>query len=97
MVVRFQMLAVYDRFGRLMHGSEIIGKDVLEYVVFEKHLANEYGRWRIHGKIIPDWLPPKEPSPITYVRPVETATPPETAVTETTKNPEQKVSKESNS
>ncbi|KAJ3638442.1 hypothetical protein MTP99_001806 [Tenebrio molitor] len=98
--VRFhtqQMLAVYDRFGRLMHGSEIIGKDVLEYVVFEKHLANEYGRWRIHGKIIPDWLPPKEPSPITYVRPVETATPPETAVTETSKIPEKEVSKESNS
>jgi len=35
--VRFhtqQMLAIYDRFGRLMHGSEILAKDVLEYVVF---------------------------------------------------------------
>lgn len=45
-----------------MHGSEIIAKDVLEYVVFEKHLSNEYGVWRLHGKIIPDWLPPREPS-----------------------------------
>lgn len=50
-----------------MHGSEIIAKDVLEYVVFEKHVANEYGRWRIHGKIIPDWLPPREPSKRTFI------------------------------
>lgn len=67
--VRFhtqQLLAIYDRFGRLMHGSEIIAKDVLEYVVFEKHISNEYGQWRLHDKIIPDWLPQKEPAPITY-------------------------------
>lgn len=49
-----------------MYGSEILAKDVLEYVVFEKHLANEYGIWRIHDKIIPDWMPPKQPSLTTY-------------------------------
>lgn len=68
--VRFhtqQTLAVYDRFGRLMHGSEIIAKDVLEYVVFEKHLANLYGVWKLHDKIIPDWAPPREPRLITIV------------------------------
>jgi len=68
--VRFhtqQLLAVYDRFGRLMFGSETVPKDVLEYVVFEKHLANKYGRWRIHDKIIPDWMPPKEPVPRTFI------------------------------
>lgn len=62
--VRFhtqQTLAVYDRFGRLMHGSEILAKDVLEYAVFEKNISNEYGTWRLHGKIIPDWAPPREP------------------------------------
>ncbi|XP_039282618.1 probable 39S ribosomal protein L45, mitochondrial [Nilaparvata lugens] len=67
--VRFhsqQMLAVYDRFGRLIYGSEILGKDVLEYVVFEKHLSNRYGSWRIHEKIIPDWKPPSEPGLLTY-------------------------------
>lgn len=67
--VRFhtqQKLAIYDRFGRLMHGSEIIAKDVLEYVVFEKHLSNEYGIWRLHDKIVPDWMPEKQPAPITY-------------------------------
>lgn len=54
--VRFhsqQSLAVYDRFGRLIYGSEVLAKDVLEYVVFEKHLSNEYGVWRVHAKIIP--------------------------------------------
>ena len=60
------MLAVYDRFGRLMYGSDRIAKDVLEYVVMEKHIANEYGQWRIHGKIIPDWMPPGEPLLKTY-------------------------------
>lgn len=70
--VRFhtqQQLAIYDRFGRLMHGSEILAKDVLEYVVFEKHLSNLYGSWRIHAKIIPDWMPPKDPALITYLLP----------------------------
>lgn len=68
--VRFhtqQTLAIYDRFGRLMHGSEIVPKDVIEYVVFEKHLSNEYGVWRLHDKIIPDWAPAREPSRKTFV------------------------------
>ena len=27
--------------------------------MFEKHLANLYGTWRLHAKIIPDWMPAK--------------------------------------
>jgi len=60
LTVRFhsqQTLAIYDRFGRLIHGNENVVKDVLEYCVFEKHLSNLYGCWRLHGKIIPDWKP----------------------------------------
>lgn len=71
--VRFhsqQVLAIYDRFGRLMHGSEILAKDVLEYVVFEKHVSNQYGAWRVHDKIIPDWAPPPAPMARTFVKPV---------------------------
>lgn len=78
--VRFhtqQTLAVYDRFGRIMHGSEIIAKDVLEYVVFEKHLANLYGVWKLHDKIIPDWQPQREPRAITYVHVEEEKVEPE--------------------
>lgn len=56
-----QALAIYDRFGRLMYGQEDVPKDVLEYVVFEKHLMNPYGSWRMHGKIVPPWAPPKQP------------------------------------
>ncbi|CAL4078394.1 unnamed protein product, partial [Meganyctiphanes norvegica] len=70
-----QTLAIYDRFGRIQHGSEVVAKDVLEYVVFEKHIANTYGVWRIHDKIIPDWMPPRTPVRNTYrveEEPVET-------------------------
>lgn len=72
LTVRFhsrQTLAIFDRFGRLMHGSEFVAKDVLEYIVFERHLANEYGSWRIHGKIIPTWQAPREPAVVTGVKP----------------------------
>uniref|UniRef100_A0ACB8EUT2 39S ribosomal protein L45, mitochondrial n=1 Tax=Sphaerodactylus townsendi TaxID=933632 RepID=A0ACB8EUT2_9SAUR len=55
-----QTLAIYDRFGRLMYGGEEIPKDVLEYVVLERHLVNPYGPWRLHGKIVPSWAPPKD-------------------------------------
>ncbi|KAI4792993.1 hypothetical protein KUCAC02_032999 [Chaenocephalus aceratus] len=43
-------LAIYDRFGRLMMGSEEQPRDVLEYLVIERHLIDPYGRWRLHGK-----------------------------------------------
>ncbi|XP_028316981.1 large ribosomal subunit protein mL45 [Gouania willdenowi] len=56
-----QTLAIYDRFGRLLLGSEEQPKDVLEYLVIERHLMNLYGRWRLHGKIVPSWAPAKDP------------------------------------
>ncbi|XP_061840326.1 large ribosomal subunit protein mL45 [Nerophis lumbriciformis] len=56
-----QTLAIYDRFGRLMLGSEEQPKDVLEYLVLERHLVNPYGLWRLHGKIVPSWAPAKDP------------------------------------
>ncbi|XP_077993647.1 large ribosomal subunit protein mL45-like [Glandiceps talaboti] len=70
--VRFhskQTLALYDRFGRLMQGSETTPRDVLEYVVYEKHLTSSYGTWRIHGKIIPPWATHKQPMVKTMVVP----------------------------
>ncbi len=51
-----------------MYGSETVAKDALEYVVFEKYLASMYGQWRVHHKIIPDWIPAREPSPRTFIR-----------------------------
>lgn len=64
-----QLLCIYDRFGRVLLGSETVRKDVLDYIVFEKHISNVYGTWRIHGKIIPNWLTPKEISTSTYILP----------------------------
>jgi len=81
--VRFhtqQILAVYDRFGRLMHGSEVVAKDVLEYVVFEKHLSNLYGVWRIHEKIIPQWMPLRDDGLKTYIAPPQPTQPNTTEV-----------------
>lgn len=52
--VRFhskQIMAAFDRHGRLILGSPTDSKDVLEYIVFEKYLANEYGLWRVHERI----------------------------------------------
>ncbi|KAJ8364959.1 hypothetical protein SKAU_G00137900 [Synaphobranchus kaupii] len=56
-----QTLAIYDRFGRLMLGDEEVPRDVLEYLVLERHLVNPYSHWRLHGKIVPSWAPPKDP------------------------------------
>uniref|UniRef100_A0A1I7V4E6 Large ribosomal subunit protein mL45 n=2 Tax=Caenorhabditis tropicalis TaxID=1561998 RepID=A0A1I7V4E6_9PELO len=55
-----QKLAVYDRFGGLILGSEHEEKDVVEYVVFENHIAVIAGEWRLHGKIYPKWIEPKQ-------------------------------------
>ncbi|KAM3921136.1 large ribosomal subunit protein mL45 [Leptodactylus fuscus] len=55
-----QTLIIYDRFGRVECGTEE-PRDVLEYLVFERHLVNPYGLWRLHGKIVPSWAPPKDP------------------------------------
>ncbi|KAM6399223.1 large ribosomal subunit protein mL45 [Rhynochetos jubatus] len=70
-----QILAIYDRFGRLMYGGEQAPKDVLEYVVFERYLVNPYGTWRMHGKIVPEWAPPKEPIVKTVMIPGPTLDP----------------------
>nr|CDS16343.1 39S ribosomal protein L45 mitochondrial [Echinococcus granulosus] len=49
------ILAIYDRFGRLLYGHPSSPVDVLEYVVFENYITDEYGQWRIHGKVAPAW------------------------------------------
>ncbi|KAG8140072.1 putative 39S ribosomal protein [Naja naja] len=72
-----QILAIYDQFGRLMYGSEQIPKDVLEYVVFERHLLHRTGQWRLHDKIVPSWAPPKDPLIKTVMIPGPTLTPSE--------------------
>ena len=63
-------MAIYDRFGRLAFGNETLPKDVLEYVVFEKHITSPFSNWRLHDKIIPSWAPPRENALVrSYVRP----------------------------
>merc|ERR1712088_890429 len=66
-----EMASKDNMFGRLIHGSESVAKDVLEFVVFEKHLSNTYGSWRLHAKIVPEWLPERAPGRLTYRVPEE--------------------------
>ena len=76
LTVRFhsqQMLAIYDRFGRLVSGSEAIIKDVLEYVVFENRISSTNGIWRIHDKIVPAWMKKDECSSETVIKSAESA------------------------
>uniref|UniRef100_A0A915DVK0 Large ribosomal subunit protein mL45 n=1 Tax=Ditylenchus dipsaci TaxID=166011 RepID=A0A915DVK0_9BILA len=55
-----QKLAIYDRFGHLLLGSETEVKSCVEYVVFENHIASVDGKWRFHDKVYPHWLKPKQ-------------------------------------
>jgi large subunit ribosomal protein L45 len=55
-----QKLAIYDRFGKLILGSETEEKDSLEFVVFENHVSSEDGEWRLHDKVYPSGIGPKQ-------------------------------------
>ncbi|VDM63474.1 unnamed protein product [Angiostrongylus costaricensis] len=55
-----QKLAIYDRFGHLLLGSETEPREVVEYVVFENHIAVIDGTWRLHDKVYPKWVTPKQ-------------------------------------
>lgn len=58
LTVRFhtlQKLAIYNRFGRLTYGDSEKPRYMLEYVVFEKHISDTEGKWRIAGKVTPEW------------------------------------------
>lgn len=76
-----QKLAVYDRFGHLLLGSEEEPREVVEYVVFENHIAVVDGTWRLHDKVYPKWVKPKQGALITHAldeesksaRPLESA------------------------
>lgn len=50
-----QKLAIYNRFGRLTYGDSEKPRYMLEYVVFEKHISDTEGKWRIAGKVTPEW------------------------------------------
>ena len=43
-----------------------VQRDVLEYLVFEKHLVDPLAPWRLHTKLVPDWFrrtSPQNPLP----------------------------------
>lgn len=46
-----QVFAIKDKYGRHVQGSDKQVKEVVDYVVFERHLSNKYGKWRVCGKL----------------------------------------------
>ncbi|KAJ7365669.1 39S ribosomal protein L45, mitochondrial [Desmophyllum pertusum] len=47
-----QVMAIKDKHGRHITGSDKEAKDVVDYVVFERHLTNKHGTWRTCGKLL---------------------------------------------
>ncbi|CAD5221098.1 unnamed protein product [Bursaphelenchus xylophilus] len=52
--------AVYDRFGRVLLGHPEETKSNVEYVLFENHISNIDGVWRMHDKVYPSWTQTKD-------------------------------------
>lgn len=54
-----KVMAIKDKHGRHIKGSDKEVREVVDYVVFERHLTNKYGKWRVCGKLFPQ-LPRKQ-------------------------------------
>lgn len=52
-VVYLKVMAIKDKHGRHITGSDKEIKEVVDYVVFERHLTNKYGMWKVCGKLHP--------------------------------------------
>lgn len=61
-----QVFAEKDKYGRHVKGSDKQVKEVVDYVVFERHLSNKYGKWRVCGKLFPK--PPQQKKQITELQ-----------------------------
>ena len=57
-----KVFAIKDKHGRHVKGSDKQVKEVVDYVVFERHLTNKYGKWRVCGKLFPQPLRQKPSS-----------------------------------
>lgn len=49
-----QVLAVYDKAGRLLRGHPTAPRDVVDYVVVERHIVSPSSSWRVAGKLPPN-------------------------------------------
>lgn len=51
--VYLKVMAIKDKHGRHITGSDKEVKEVVDYVVFERHLTSKYGVWKVCGKLHP--------------------------------------------
>ena len=52
-IVYLKVMALKDKHGRHISGSDKEVREFVDYVVFERHLTNEYGVWKVCGKLHP--------------------------------------------
>lgn len=51
--IYLQLEAVHDTAGRLVRGDPTKPRNVIDYIVFERHLTDEQSQWRICAKLPP--------------------------------------------
>ncbi|KAI1230366.1 hypothetical protein IHE44_0010347 [Lamprotornis superbus] len=52
---------VHVRCESIMNRGNLYGQVTVRMHSRQRYLVNPYGTWRMHGKIVPDWAPPKDP------------------------------------
>jgi len=50
-IVYMKVMAIKDKHGRHITGSDKEVKEIVDFVVFERHLTNKYGVWKVCGKL----------------------------------------------
>ena len=51
-----QLFGVRHRFGKLLRGDDWKERDVIEYVVLERHIVEALSVWRVCGKVAPEQI-----------------------------------------
>lgn len=50
-IVYLKVMVIKDKYGRYIIGSDKEIKEVVDYVVFERYFINNYGVWKVCGKL----------------------------------------------
>ena len=55
-----QLFGVRHRFGKLLRGDDEKERDVIDYVVLERHIVEPLSVWRVCGKVAPEQIQLKQ-------------------------------------
>ncbi|XP_062520114.1 large ribosomal subunit protein mL45-like [Corticium candelabrum] len=51
-----QLFGVRHRFGKLLRGDDWKERDVIDYVILERHIVEALSVWRVCGKVAPEQI-----------------------------------------